>query len=84
MPEALIDKVFLQKMSEFSLRETYVRIIALDRHEQALDEIQGRATAGSVNIDGNSAVRRTCSLTLIVDDIDLHDYYWGLKNQKLE
>lgn len=82
---ALSDRAFLKKLDEFQLREIYVRIISLTLDEHPIDEIQGRATAGSINIDGNSAVRRTCSLTLICDDLELRDYYWGLKTKfKLE
>jgi len=85
MPNPLIDKEFLKKLDEFPLREIYVRIIALTFDEHPIDEIQGRATAGSINIDGDSAVRRTCSLTLLADNLDTRDYYWGLKNKfKLE
>ena len=81
----LNDKIFLKKLDEYPIREIYVKIIALTHDEQPIDEIQGRATAGSINLDGDSAVRRTCSLTLLADDLDLRDYYWGLKNKfKLE
>jgi hypothetical protein len=42
-------------------------------------------TAGTVNIDGSSAVRRTCSLTLLAKDININNYYWGLNTKfKLE
>ena len=42
-------------------------------------------TQGSVNIDGSSAVRRTCSLSLIAEDLNINDFYWGLKSKfKLE
>nr|DAG21687.1 MAG TPA: protein of unknown function DUF5047 [Caudoviricetes sp.] len=42
-------------------------------------------TGGSINIDGSSAVRRTCSLTLVANNVNITDYYWGLKNKfKLE
>lgn len=85
MPNPLIDKDFLKKLDEYPLRDVYVRIIALTLDEYPLDEIQGRATAGSINIDGDSAVRRTCSLTLLADNLDTKEYYWGLKNKfKLE
>ena len=85
MTNFLNDKIFLKKLDEYPLREIYAKIIALSQEEYPIDEIQGRATAGSINLDGDSAVRRTCSLTLIADDIELRDYYWGLKNKfKLE
>ena len=85
MPNPLIDKTFLKMLDEYPLRDVYVRIIALTLDEYPLDEIQGRATAGSINIDGDSAVRRTCSLTLLADSLDTKEYYWGIKNKfKLE
>lgn len=85
MTNFLNDKIFLKKMDEYPLREIYIKIIALTYDEQPIDEIQGRATGGSINLDGDSAVRRTCSLTMIADNLELRDYYWGLKNKfKLE
>jgi hypothetical protein len=36
-------------------------------------------------VDGDSAVRRTCSITLIATDVNITDFYWGLKSKfKLE
>lgn len=85
MANPLTDKEFLRQLDEYPLREIYAKIIALTQEEYPIDEIQGRATAGSINLDGDSAVRRSCSLTLIADDIEIRDYYWGLKNKfKLE
>ena len=31
-----------------------------------IEYIEGRVTAGSINVDGNSALRRTCNLTMYV------------------
>ena len=77
----LTDKAFLRKLDAYPLREIYVRIISLTLEEHPIDEIQGRATAGSINLDGDSAVRRSCSLTLVADNLELRDYYWGLKTK---
>jgi hypothetical protein len=42
-------------------------------------------TGGSINIDGASAVRRSCSLTMVAQDFNYNDYYWGLNTKfKLE
>jgi hypothetical protein len=42
-------------------------------------------TQGSINVDGVSAVRRTCSLSLIAHELNINDFYWGLKSKfKLE
>jgi hypothetical protein len=38
----------------------YAKIVALTMDEQPLEEIEGVITAGSINLDGASAVRRTC------------------------
>ena len=46
----------------------WVKIILLDWEEEEIQEIQGRCTSGSVSIDGNAAVRRTCNLSMVVDD----------------
>ena len=81
----LVNKDFLAALDSNRERETYARIIALTFQEEPLEQIEGRVTQGSVNIDGTSAVRRTCSLTMIAENLDITDYYWGLKSKfKLE
>lgn len=77
----LLDQAFLKELDLSPNRETFVKIIALNKDEQPLEEIQGRATSGTINLDGKSAVRRTCSLTLVAQDINLHDYYWTFKTK---
>lgn len=51
-----------------------------------LQQIEGMVTSGSINIDGSSTVRRTCSLSLVADeDLIINDFYWGVKSKfKLE
>jgi hypothetical protein len=81
----LYDKDFLYKLSHEKEREVYVRITSLTQDEKPLEYIEGKATAGSVNIDGNSAVRRSCQLTLVAKDVNINDFYWGLNTKfKLE
>jgi hypothetical protein len=62
------DTAFLKALDLSRDKTVYIRLIALDNEDCPCDEITGRATGGSVNIDGKSAVRRTCSLSLITDD----------------
>ena len=82
---SLLDEDFLAALLEQKERTVYARIAALDINELPLDTIEGRVTGGSLNIDGASSVRRTCSLTMISDEIDINDFYWGLKTKfKLE
>ena len=65
MNNALNDKEFLKKLDNTKEKRTYIRIISLDNKNNPLEMLEGRATGGSVNLDGASAVRRSCSLSLI-------------------
>lgn len=72
---------FLKLLNEQQNRTVYVRITSLTLDEIPQESILGNASQGSVNIDGNSAVRRTCSLTLTTDKIDFNDYYWTINSK---
>ena len=78
---SLLDEDFLAALLEQKERTIYAKISALDINELPLDSIEGKVTGGSINIDGASSVRRTCSLTMISDEIDINDFYWGLKTK---
>ena len=82
---ALLDKDFLKKLDNYNSREIYARITALTVNEAPIEFIEGQVTGGSINIDGASAVRRTCSLSLVAQGININNFYWGLNNKfKLE
>ena len=79
------DKDFLLELDKIPNKTTYAKITALQFNETPIESIEGRVTGGSINIDGTSALRRTCSLTLVAEDINYNDYYWGLNTKfKLE
>lgn len=81
----LYDKQFLLKLDKAKNKIVYARITALTFDESPTESITGRVTQGSINLDGASAVRRTCSLTLVAQDFNYNDYYWGLNTKfKLE
>ena len=85
MKNALLDQNFLRKLDLQKNKVVYAKIILLTFNEEPVYEIQGKITAGSINIDGNSAVRRTCSLTMVSPNVDITNTYWALKNKfKLE
>lgn len=85
MNNALMDKDFLKKLDEYNQREVFVKIISLDFSEKPRTEIQGYATGGSINVDGSSAVRRTCSLTMIAENARVNELDWALETKfKLE
>ena len=77
----LNNKEFLKQLDKQKEREVFVKLIALDKKESPLQEIQGKTTGGNVNIDGNSAARRTCSLSMVAQDVDINSFYWGLYNK---
>ena len=64
----LKDNTFLNTVNASSVQEMFVKIILLDMKENALQEIQGKISDGSISIDGSSSVRRTGSLTFIPDE----------------
>ena len=66
----LQDKRFLKEMDLLNLKEQLVKITVLDWAENPIKEIQGKATGGSINLDGKSSMRRTCNLTMFVQDYE--------------
>lgn len=87
MRDYLYDSRFLKQLDYHREKDIYIRIISLDLNDFPREEIVGRATGGSVNVDGASAVRRTCSLSMVAleDDPILTDTYWCYDNKfKLE
>ena len=81
----LYDKHFLKRLDENRTKTVYARIIALQLDESPIETIEGRVTQGSINIDGDSAVRRTCSLTMVAENFDYSAFIWGLNTKfKLE
>lgn len=81
MLNPMLNEDFLLKLEKERNREVYARIILLDVNELPIEAIEGKVTSGSINIDGTSSVRRSCSLQLVSKDINVHDFYWGLKNK---
>jgi hypothetical protein len=81
----LFDLEFLNDLFLKNEREIYARITALNLNEEPIEYIEGKISDGSINIDGNSSVRRSCSLTMTAQEININEFYWGIKNKfKLE
>lgn len=74
----LLDKEFLQALDLDREREIFAKIISLNLDEEPLQEISGAVTTGTISIDGSSAVRRTCSLTMVTSELSINQFYWGL------
>ena len=69
----LRDIDFLNKIYDQHNRSSYVNITVLDWKERPLQDIKGRVTSASISINGDSAVRRTASLSIkILNDDELY------------
>ena len=78
MNNPLLDMEFLGALDRVPLKEMYAEIFALNSNEEIIESIEGHITQGNINVDGASSVRRTCSLTLVANELNIHEYYWGL------
>ena len=77
----LNDRAFLKELDKNRNREIYARIILLTFEEQPIERIEGKVTGGSINIDGASAIRRSCSLTMTTQDQNINIFYLGLERK---
>ena len=64
----LQDSSFLKSFDKLKVKEQYVKITILDFLEKPIQAIEGRVLGGSINIDGNSSIRRTCNLSIIASE----------------
>lgn len=71
----LKDKDFLKIVDSLKIKEQFVKITLLNWDEEPLTEIQGKVTSGNLNLDGNSAMRRTCNLSTFIpeEEIDFNN-----------
>lgn len=62
----LSDEAFLKKIDELHIKEQHIRVATLEfMTEKPIRNIEGEIVGGTLNLDGNSAVRRTCNFTMI-------------------
>ena len=64
----LQDTSFLKQLSGFHIKEYFVKIIVLNWQEEELQNIEGKVISANINIDGNSIIRRTATLSVYIDD----------------
>lgn len=76
---------FLLDLDKSNNKTIYARITALTFDEKPIETIEGKVTGGSINIDGASSLRRTCSITMVALDQYHDNFYMGLNTKfKLE
>lgn len=66
----LKDSSFLKEIDKLKIKEQFVKIILLDFYENPIREIQGKAISGSLNLEGESNIRRTCNLTMVASPFE--------------
>lgn len=81
MLNPMLDEEFLLKLDNHRHKEKFVKMVFLSFEEYPIAEVQGRITGGSVNVDGTSAVRRTCNFTMVAQDVNIDEYYWALNTK---
>lgn len=65
----LNDRDFLLKLDNERNKRIFVKIIVLDSNEMPIQDIEGRiAVGGSINIDGSSSMRRTCTISFVAEE----------------
>lgn len=79
----MYDKNFLKRLDLNRTKETYIKIISLTNEDLPVEEITGQVIGGSINIDGTSSVRRSCSLSMTAtkEDNIITDKYWAYNHK---
>ena len=81
MSDYLLDKEFLKQVDSYYQREVHAKIVSLDFNENPVTEIQGNITQGTISINGDSSVRRSCNLTLVTSSINVNAIDWALSTK---
>ena len=64
----LNDAAFLKEIAKLHIKTYYVKITILDWNENEIQDIQGKVLSANINMDGNSIIRRTASISILLDD----------------
>lgn len=65
----LRDVDFLKELAEQHVKEYFAKIIVLNWNEQPIQDFESRVLTASFNIDANSIIRRTATLSIFIDEI---------------
>ena len=77
----LLDKDFLKQLDSVKHKEIFARLTSLNFIEMPIEQIEGKITGGSINLDGKSSSRRTCNLTMVAKEVNINEFYWGLTHK---
>lgn len=70
----LNDKDFLKFLTGINIKDQLIKINILDWNEKPIAQISSTVSSGNFNIDGKSSVRRTASLSIVAQEIDVENY----------
>lgn len=69
MADFMNNRSFLLKLNQHKVREYLAAIMVLDfETENPIARLEGKVVSGSMTVAANSAVRKTCSLTIVFDE----------------
>lgn len=78
----IYDSSFLLALDAYPHKTTHVRLIAIDYWDKPVEAIEGRVTGGAISVSGDSAIQRTCNLTVIASEgSQITDVNWAFKNK---
>ena len=63
----LDDVPFLKQIAGLHVKDYFVKITVLNWAEDPIEDIQAKVISASINIDGNSIIRRTATLSVYID-----------------
>lgn len=63
----LDDISFLKQVAGLHVKDYFVKITVLNWLEDPIEDIQAKVISASINIDGNSIIRRTATLSVYID-----------------
>ena len=78
---ALLNKQFLRQLDQYRHKTIYAKVISLNNKEEPIEKIEGVVTGGSISVDGTSAIRRSCNLTMTSQNVNINNVYWGITNK---
>lgn len=68
----LNDRVFLKELDNENYKEQLIRLTVLKfSTEEPIASLEGKATGGSINLNGNSSIRRALSGSVVVDPLGI-------------
>lgn len=77
----MYDATFLKELDKWPQREVFAKIVSLSWDERPREEIEGYITGGSISVNGASALRRTCNITMATNNVNINDLYWALESK---